>query len=368
MRIALLDPFYDVSHAQWARGLKAHSVHEIDIYCLKPVHWKWKMAAGAVSIADQVNKAGVAYDLLLGTDMLNVPLFKSLLNEDLDSVPVALYFHENQITYPWSDTDKDSELNRDHHYGWINFTSAIVSEKLFFNSHYHYNSFFDALPNFLLRFPKNNLTSHIQKLKKKSVILPVGLKLPEYMARATSELKKPTFIWNHRWESDKNPALFLDALRRLKKAGISFNLIVCGKEYQQKPVPFALMKMEFSEEIIHWGFVQSRQQYIDLLHQSDIALVTSQQDYFGISVVEAISAGCIPLLPYRLAYPEHIPPVYHDQYIYKSDTSMYDLLCDIIDQVGGSTLHLSQYVAKYDWNQLISIYDSELESLNAMTI
>lgn len=33
------------------------------------------------------------------------------------------------------------------------------------------------------------------------------------------------------------------------------------------------------------------------LWQSDVLLVTSQQEYFGVSVVEAMHCGCYPLLP-----------------------------------------------------------------------
>ena len=52
-----------------------------------------------------------------------------------------------------------------------------------------------------------------------------------------------------------------------------------------------------SEEIIHFGFVESKSDYYHLLNQSDIVPVTSNQDFFGISAIEAIAAGCVPLLP-----------------------------------------------------------------------
>ena len=61
--------------------------------------------------------------------MLNLPVFKSLIKSN---VKIVLYFHENQITYPWSDNDPDIKLKRDQHYGFINYTSALIADEIIF--------------------------------------------------------------------------------------------------------------------------------------------------------------------------------------------------------------------------------------------
>ena len=55
--------------------------------------------------------------------MLNLPVFLALVVERLADVPVALYFHENQLTYPLQPGEK-----RDLHYGFINFVSALRAD------------------------------------------------------------------------------------------------------------------------------------------------------------------------------------------------------------------------------------------------
>ena len=40
------------------------------------------------------------------------------------NIPTAIYFHENQISYPWSPRDRDKIQNRDNHYGFINYVCA----------------------------------------------------------------------------------------------------------------------------------------------------------------------------------------------------------------------------------------------------
>ena len=52
-----------------------------------------------------------------------------------------MYFHENQIAYPWPKHDPDKKLERDFHYYYINQTSALASNWSLFNSNYNKKSF-----------------------------------------------------------------------------------------------------------------------------------------------------------------------------------------------------------------------------------
>ena len=112
MKIALLEPFFSGSHQQWAEGLLKHSTHEIKIFSLPGRYWKWRMYGGAVALARQFLEDSFQPDLLLATDMLDLTTFLSLTRSKTAFLPTVIYFHENQITYPWSPTDADISLNR----------------------------------------------------------------------------------------------------------------------------------------------------------------------------------------------------------------------------------------------------------------
>ena len=56
----------------------------------------------------------------------------------------------------------------------------------------------------------------------------------------------PHIVWNHRWEYDKQPEVFFDALLRLKNAGYSFKLHVLGQSFRKVPACFAQAKLDFS--------------------------------------------------------------------------------------------------------------------------
>ena len=69
-------------------------------------------AWGAVTLAQHLNKSNKTYDLILCSDFLNLPVFKSLCSKKQQG-PFVMYFHENQLSYPWSPDDDDKKLNRD---------------------------------------------------------------------------------------------------------------------------------------------------------------------------------------------------------------------------------------------------------------
>ena len=156
MKILLIEPYFTGSHKQWAEGYKFYSKHEIKILSMKGQFWKWRMHGGAITLAKSFNNSGWNPDLILCTDMLDLTTFLSLTRKKTKHIPVAIYFHENQISYPWSPKDRDKIQNRDNHYGFINYASALSADKVFFNSKFHMNSFLDNLYPFLKNFPDHN--------------------------------------------------------------------------------------------------------------------------------------------------------------------------------------------------------------------
>ena len=143
MKILIIEPYFEGSHKRWILEFQKFSSHTIELLTLPGRYWKWRMHGGALSLAEKYNELNFKPDIILTSDMLNLPLFKSVANTD--NIPIIMYFHENQITYPWSPNDRDIIKERDHHYGFINYSSALVSDLNLFNSDFHRNSFIDSL-------------------------------------------------------------------------------------------------------------------------------------------------------------------------------------------------------------------------------
>lgn len=173
----MIEPFFTGSHKEWALGFQKHSSHQVDILSLSGHYWKWRMHGGAVTLARKYNDGEYKPNLILVTDMLDLTTFQALTRKKTASIPLAVYFHENQMVYPWSPTDQDVEKKRDNHYSFINYTSVLAADKVFFNSQYHLDAFFESLPQFLGGFPDNNELKSIEQIKAKSEVLYLGVDL-----------------------------------------------------------------------------------------------------------------------------------------------------------------------------------------------
>jgi len=110
--------------------------------------------------------------------------------------------------------------------------------------------------------------------------------------------------WVSRWEHDKDPETFFAALRELANGGHEFRLSVLGESFGGVPACFGTAEREFADQIDHWGYLESSEDYRAALAAADVVVSTAEHEFFGIAVLEAVVAGCFPLVPNRLAYPE----------------------------------------------------------------
>lgn len=333
MTVLALEPWYGGSHRRFLDALVANSSHDVRTVTMADRFWKWRMQGGAVTLASkaaEVYDAGLRPDSLLATDMVNLPAFLALTRPRFDRTPVALFFHENQLTYPLREGE-----SRDYTYAYINYLSALVADRLVFNSRYHHDEFFGALPDLLRRFPDYTHLDSIGKLRTKADVIHLGLDL-EGLDRnrpdpGPREPGPPIILWNHRWEYDKRPDAFFRVVNRLDDAGVRFRLILAGQTFEEQPAEFRAGFHRYAERVLHYGFAEDFDEYARLLHRADIVVSTSSHEFFGVSMLEAIHCGCHPLLPDRLTYPELIPaelhrPLLHAPVLYRDDDELFEVL------------------------------------------
>ena len=384
MRILIVEPFNGGSHAAWARGYKHHSTHEVDILGLPGENWKWRMQGAAVTLARQfleLIEKGNHYDLLLASDMLDLATFLGLIRKVLkvtksgSELKIALYFHENQLTYPLSPNEKSRPAGRDRHFGLINFTSALAADVCFFNSDFHRRNFLTAVPQFLQRFPDFQELDAVSEIKQKSEVLHLGLELHQLAqfkpvsGKTAAQLdtiaeRPPMILWNHRWEYDKNPAEFFSLLQDLIVENIDFEVAILGEHYNPPPDLFCKNRELLGDRVKYFGYVENFADYAAWLWRADILPVTSHHDFFGISVVEAVYCDCFPLLPDRLAYPEHFPAAVKNNFFYSDYHDLLQKLKYQLEFITGTRQESpGSLVAKYDWSRMAPEYDARMSSL-----
>lgn len=361
MNVWLIEPYYAGSHRAWADGYQAHSRHSVHLLTLPGRFWKWRMQGGAITLARMAQDESEAPDLILASDMLNLPTFLALAGSDLVNVPVAVYMHENQLTYPLQPGEK-----RDLHYGFINLASALRADAVFFNSAYHRETFLDELPRLLKHFPDFNELWAVDAIRTKSRVLPLGLGLTHFDAHRPAEPARgrPLVLWNHRWEYDKDPQTFFQAVYALASEGLDFGLLLLGESFRNQPGEFLEAGQRLPERIVHFGYVEDGSTYCRLLWQADIVVSTALHEFFGAAVVEACYCGCFPILPRRLSYPELIPAERHGACLYDDYEGLLGRLRQAILNIEGTrSFSLGHEMSQFDWQEMAPRYDGILEQL-----
>ena len=359
MRFLFIEPFYGGSHRDFAEGLTAHSRHDITVLHLPARFWKWRMRGAALHFIRSVDNLA-AYDGIITTGLMSLADFSALCGGHRP--PALVYFHENQLTYPLAPGEQ-----MDLHFGFTDITTALCADRILFNSRFHFDQFFSALPGFIARMPEFKPTWAIDVIRNKAGVLHPGCRFDtDPIDPVPLPAGPPIIIWNHRWEFDKQPDVFFNALDQVDRMGIDFRLAVLGENYQTLPRAFVNARKRFAGKIIQYGYLPQKTDYVDWLKKGFVAVSTAVQENFGIAMVEAMRFGCLPLLPHRLAYPEVLPKQLHADFLYRNDADLVNKLATLLRDPGRFVCHrpvLSGMMASHAWPVVIKHYDRELEAL-----
>ena len=384
MKILVLESYYGGSHKAFLDGWQKHSEHEFTLLTLPPNKWKWRMRHTAITFSQQVNElisechsrqcshsreggnpeSQTQWDVLFCSDMLSLAEFLGLVDESIRRLPKVVYFHENQLTYP-----VQVESERDYQYCMTNITTAMAADAVWFNSDFHRKEFLEAIEKFLKRMPDYQPLEVIELIRCKSSIHPPGIgPIEAKTERCNGPVK---ILWAARWEHDKNPEDFFAAMKILKQKGIDFRLNVIGEQFRDQPEVFNWAKDYFADHIDRWGYQPSRNEYERAIAESDIVVSTANHEFFGIGVLEAIAAGCYPLLPNRLSYPHIIESLMEGEqrgdFLYDGTVSgLVEKLENCIgDRTAWPDSTLRANVAPYFWPQRAKEIDQVLEEMHS---
>lgn len=304
MKILLLSPYDAPSHAYWRAGLCRHlAEYEWTCLTLPARHFSWRIRGNSLTWGiEQKSLLERQYDLIVATSMTDLATLRGLVPA-LAAVPTLLYFHENQFEYPKSSAQHPSVEPQ-----MVSLYAALCAQRLVFNSAFNRRTFLQGVADLLQRLPDCVPAGVVDQLAGKSQVVPVPL---EPVPRGVKSAGPVKIVWNHRWEYDKGPELLLAGLQQLP-TDLPVQFHVLGQQFRQSPAEFTQIKALLQKRgwLGHWGYLESRDDYIALLGQSHIVLSTAHHDFQGLAVLEAVSAGCVPVVPDRLAYPEWFASAY----------------------------------------------------------
>ena len=327
LRILALEPYYGGSHRAVLDGLVAHVDADWTLLTLPARKWKWRMRGAAITMAEQAaslladtagtadparhepqpspprNAAGIApFNLIFASTFVNLAEFRGLVGMPLAAVPAIVYFHENQLVYPNRHT-----AEWDYQFPLTNITSALSADRCIFNTQWNLDQFVGAIPGFIREFPDHHPTGLAERIAEKSQVIHPPFDPAVFEETPVVRGERARIAWPHRWEHDKNPEAFFSAVAELADEGLNFEVVVAGQAFRDVPQVIVDAEHVLGDRLVHLGEPATREEYATLLAGSDIAVSTADNEFFGLAMVEAAFAGCWPLVPDRLAYPEIYP-------------------------------------------------------------
>jgi glycosyltransferase involved in cell wall biosynthesis len=351
MNILFFESFMMGSHKIIANAYKKYSRYHVDVLGFPGTKWERRICASAVDFADVIRrKQKNDFDLIVAVDLTRFGDIKKLI----PYVPLVGLYHEQQLLWNFEGLKSSGDWN----ILLSDIVNVVASDRNFFESQWSFDSFFEKV--------KPLVSSRIYDLMlSKTEMLPLGCYLEPFdKYRIEKQYEMPVILWNHRMSFEKNPTDFFRALRILSQEGLDFKVIITVGNSKIPPAMEEEIKA-LGDKILHSGFVEDYQKFVELYWKANICVSTTHVEYFGMSVVEAMYCENWPILPARnSSFPEFVPKDFHQDHLF----SDFD---DFVDKLRWAVTHVSELkkrnfreeMKRYSWNIVKEQWDDAFEKV-----
>lgn len=170
--------------------------------------------------------------------------------------------------------------------------------------------------------------------------------------------KQRQVVYSSRWDREKRPDVFLRIAQRVTKIDPSIKFVITTSAEKIKSNDSSLLGMlyEFLKKYpnnIELRENQTKEEYYRTLLESSVQLNTADQDFVSWTLLEATTAGCKPLYPYFLSFPEAIE---RDIYMYAKNDFVHGA-AKVIELINAPKLDVDYIYQKYDksWYRMYSV-------------
>lgn len=159
------------------------------------------------------------------------------------------------------------------------------SKKIIFISYAYREKFLSKIPREL----KENI-------KEKCIVIPNGINDFWHAGKENNIKKYNTrlvFIGNI--NKNKNLLTILKACGELNKNGKEFSLDVIGKGPEEQKCKNITKKLNIEEKVNFHGYIESKERIKEIMMKSDVFIMPSLKETFGVVYIEALSVG-LPII------------------------------------------------------------------------
>ena len=228
-------------------------------------------------------------------DLISYPnlsklLFIDFFNPGLDLIR---YFHQQQNTYcQYGSLLHGGSFLSDDLYSWPWLQGFERAWATLYDTIYAPSSFLaKATP---------------QWVSEKIKVFPWGMDIYNKVANEHIDHKSIDVIFPHRLASDKGIDDLITIITSLPD--VSFAITTSQTQSVIKDSPYFSQLSEHRN--VQFICAQSSTEHLQTLQKSRLVLSCAKQENFGYAIMKAILAGCIPIAPKRLCYPEFLPQAF----------------------------------------------------------
>ncbi len=351
-RILYLESYGAGSHLRIARLFQRYSRHAVDLIVLDRNHWRWLALAGHRNLEQAI--AHLRYpapDLVVCSGPAAPERIISSLSRRWVDTPFSIYFHESQWSYPVPASDP-----RPYLVGHLEALEAAHS--VWFNSDYHRQDFFASA----MSAPSRQVRMLAEKIlsdnwhKTETLYPPVSLeRRPPQRTKTALEI-----AWAARWEREKRPDVFVDALMACVSRGLRPTIHLLGSSIRR---PISELPPELRILVSDVLGYPCRKRYEQALAASTLWVSTAEHEFFGVAALEAALAGAVPLLPRALAYPETLPSA--PSYRAGDANDLASLIVDMASRPAGSTAPWRLDAERFLPTRAVASFDSVVDRITA---
>lgn len=135
----------------------------------------------------------------------------------------------------------------------------------------------------------------------------------------TLPAKENTVVYSSRWDSEKNPEVFLTLAEMSYELGLDLRFEVCTGAKKLKSNNPSLLRLLYEKLqsldnlTLHEGLEKS--EYYEHLAKAKFQFNCASQDFVAISLLEATTFGCYPVYPNYRSFPETFE--YKQEFMYR---------------------------------------------------
>ena len=362
-RVLLVEPYLGGSHQAWAEGWREHSRHTIDVVGLPGRHWRRRMRAGAIALAPRVETWIADHgrpDVVAATNMLDRAGFLGVTRGQLGAVPSVQFMHENQLSYPRRPGEPlDTGL------AWMQWRGLMVADEIWCNSDHHRRELLAGIERLDPGVPDEAPIVDPAAIEAKTWVAHLGIDLAACRPPTPPVPgSRPLVVSNQRWHHDKDLASVLRAFRAAQERGLVFDIAVLGDPTGGEADALSPLIDALGPAVVARGHLE-RPAYLEILHRADVVVSAARNENFGLAVAEAIAAGCWPVVPDALAYPDVIPAEFHDASLYGPGdlgTHLREVL-GLVAKGASAPEGLATSMRRFDWPTVAEAMDDRLEQL-----